>query len=151
MKRGLLPILACTFMLMNCSGNQPSTLGVAKGTLTPCPSSSNCVSTSSTDEKHRIEPLHFTGSATEAWKTLVAVVKAMKRSHIVTQSDTYIHAEFASAFFRFVDDVEFSIDEKAGTIAMRSASRLGSYDFGVNRKRLETIRARFTALNEKKE
>ena len=151
MKRVLLSILACTFMLVQCSGNQPSNIGIVKGTITPCPSSPNCVSTNSTDEKHSIEPIHFTGSARKAWETLVVVVKEMKRSHIVTERDTYIHAEFTSALFRFIDDVEFSLNETTGTIAMRSASRIGHSDFGVNRKRMETIRAQFVALNRKKE
>jgi uncharacterized protein (DUF1499 family) len=64
----------------------------------------------------------------------------MKRSNIVTVGDDYIHAEFTSAFFRFVDDVEFYFDSDAKTIHMRSASRIGYSDFGVNRKRLDDIK-----------
>jgi uncharacterized protein (DUF1499 family) len=67
----------------------------------------------------------------------------MKRSKIVTDLDLYIHAEFTSAFFRFVDDVEFYFDDKAKTLHVRSASRIGRSDFGVNRKRIEELRSRF--------
>jgi uncharacterized protein (DUF1499 family) len=75
----------------------------------------------------------------------------MKRSRIVKTEDTYIHAEFTSAIFRFVDDVEFYLDDTAKTIHMRSASRVGKSDFGVNRKRMEKVRAHFTALAGEKE
>jgi len=151
MKGRLFSILACTVMLVHCSGNQPSHLKNKAGTILPCPSSPNCVSTASTDAKHRIEPIRFTGSPERAWETLVTVVKSMKGSRIVTRSDTYLHAEFTSALFRFVDDVECSLSDAAGAIAMRSASRRGYYDLGVNRKRMETIRTRFMALHQDKE
>ena len=59
----------------------------------------------------------------------------------MTTTETYLHAEFKSAVFRFVDDVEFFADEGAGVIQVRSAARVGNSDLGVNRKRLETIRA----------
>jgi uncharacterized protein (DUF1499 family) len=68
-----------------------------------------------------------------------------KRTKIVTETSTYLHAEFTSALWRFVDDVEFSIDENAKLIHMRSASRLGRSDFGVNRKRIEDIRKSWAA------
>lgn len=151
MKGLLCYILACTVMLVHCSGNQQSHLKGGTGKILPCPSSPNCVSTESTDKKHRIDPLRFTGPADRAWKTLLTVVKSMQRSRIVTKSDTFMHVEFTSTLFRFVDDVEFSLSDAAGIIAMRSASRRGYYDFGVNRKRMESIRARFTALQEERE
>jgi uncharacterized protein (DUF1499 family) len=67
----------------------------------------------------------------------------MKRCRIIAMDDHYIHAEFTSAFFRFVDDVEFYFDSEAKIIHMRSASRIGYSDFGVNRKRLEKLRSLF--------
>jgi uncharacterized protein (DUF1499 family) len=62
---------------------------------------------------------------------------------MVTVEDRYIHAEFTSALFRFVDDVEFQIDAESGLIHFRSASRVGRSDLGVNRKRMESIRMAF--------
>jgi uncharacterized protein (DUF1499 family) len=72
----------------------------------------------------------------------------MKRSRIITDTDTYIHAEFASAIFGFVDDVEFWFDESTKLIHVRSAARLGYSDLGVNRKRVEYIRAQWKALGK---
>lgn len=77
---------------------------------------------------------------------LITVVKSMKRSKIVTVSDHYLHVEFSSLIFRFVDDVEFALDDTTGTVHFRSAARLGYSDFGVNRKRMEEIRSRYNAL-----
>jgi len=74
---------------------------------------------------------------------LIGVIKGMKRCRIITKDDHYIHAEFTSAFFRFVDDVEFYFDSEAKIIQMRSASRIGYSDFGVNRERLEKLRSLF--------
>ncbi len=73
----------------------------------------------------------------------------MKRARIITAQKGYIHAEFTSFLFRFVDDVEFVLDEGSKTIHVRSASRVGYSDLGVNRKRVEAIRSRFDALQRK--
>jgi uncharacterized protein (DUF1499 family) len=74
---------------------------------------------------------------------LIGVIQGIKRCRIITMDDHYIHAEFTSAFFRFVDDVEFYFDSEAKIIHMRSASRIGYSDFGVNRERLEKVRSLF--------
>jgi uncharacterized protein (DUF1499 family) len=76
---------------------------------------------------------------------LLAVLGSMKRVEIVTREEGYLHAEFTSAVFRFVDDVEFSIDDRNNVIHVRSASRLGFSDLGVNRRRVEDIRKRFAS------
>ena len=65
----------------------------------------------------------------------------MPRTKIVTENETYLYAEFASNLMGFVDDVEFYLDKTAGVIHVRSASRLGQSDLGVNRQRIEAIRA----------
>jgi hypothetical protein len=67
----------------------------------------------------------------------------MDRVNIVTVESDYIHAEFISAFLHFVDDVEFCFDDENKTIHVRSASRIGYYDLGVNRRRVERIRNSF--------
>jgi uncharacterized protein (DUF1499 family) len=69
-------------------------------------------------------------------------VLSMPRVRITEDEPGYIRAEFSSRFFKFVDDVEFLLDAQTGRIDYRSASRVGYYDFGVNRRRLETIRGR---------
>jgi uncharacterized protein (DUF1499 family) len=70
----------------------------------------------------------------------------MERTNIITETDNYLYAEFTSKLMGFVDDVEFLLDDSAKVIHVRSASRLGQSDLGVNRKRIEAIREKF---NEK--
>jgi uncharacterized protein (DUF1499 family) len=144
--RGFLLILACLAILPQCSGSRPANLGVTNGILSPCPSSPNCVSSQSPDKEHYVAPLRYEGTLTEARETLFSVIKSMDRARIVTDKGSYIHAEFTSALFRFVDDVEFYFDDANKTIHLRSASRVGYSDFGANRKRIENIRTRFMNL-----
>ncbi len=128
------------------AGHAPSTLGMRDGKLAPCPDRPNCVSSQAPDEAHRIAPLPFTGDAAAAMAALAGVVRAMPRATIVTESPGYLHIEFASATFGFVDDAEFALAAGAKVIHVRSAARLGYRDFGVNRERVETIRVSFVAL-----
>jgi len=151
MSRGLLFALVVSVMFASCSGSRPTNLGMREGKLSPCPESPNCVSSQSTDERHFIAPLSYDGSRAEARDKLVSIVQSMKRSSIISKEDTYIHAEFTSALFRFIDDVEFYFDDTAKTIHMRSASRVGYSDLGVNRKRIEAIRSKFTPRTGAKE
>jgi uncharacterized protein (DUF1499 family) len=134
-------LLAIALLVTGCTGARPPDLGVKNGNLAPCPSSPNCVSSQSGDPGHAVEPLRYTSSAPEAMARLRRIIGAMKRAKVVTESDTYLHVEFTSALFRFVDDVEFLNDEPNKMIHVRSASRLGYSDLGVNRKRVERIRA----------
>ena len=105
------------------------------------------MSSRATTSRHAIAPLAFDGPATEAWKQLVAAIRAMPGATIVTDERVtggrYLHAEFASRVFGFVDDVECLLADGAKAIDLRSASRLGSYDFGANRARVEALRAAF--------
>ena len=127
------------------AGKQPTNLGVQSGQLAPCPSTPNCVSSQSQNAQNKIEPLTYNSSPTEAIANLKTVIKSLPKTKIITETENYLYAEFTSALMGFVDDVEFYLDEGAKTIHVRSASRLGQSDLGVNRKRIETIR---TKLNE---
>jgi len=127
------------------AGKRPANLGVQSGQLAPCPSSPNCVSSFSQDAEHKIEPLAYNSQAAVAMANLQQAIEYEEKTKIVTATDNYLYAEFASRLMGFVDDVEFLLDEKAKVIHVRSASRLGESDLGVNRKRIETIR---TALNQ---
>ncbi|MBF2029593.1 MAG: DUF1499 domain-containing protein [Oscillatoriales cyanobacterium C42_A2020_001] len=133
------PMLA-TGGLFSFTGDRPTNLGVDNGLLAPCPSSPNCVSSQSKDSEHRIEPLRFEGNAVEAMQKLQAVIQALPRTEIIAAKENYLYVEFASALMGFVDDVEFYVDPVENVIQVRSASRLGESDLGVNRKRIETIR-----------
>ena len=136
-----LPIfgLAC----LSFFSRKPEHLGVVNGRLADCPTSPNCVCSQASDPDHQIEPFRFEGSSAEALTRLQSIVAAMSGARLVTADERYLHAEFTSRLFRFVDDVEFSIDPGTQTIQVRSASRVGRSDLGVNRQRLEEIRRRF--------
>jgi len=123
--------------------SRPDNLGAVDGKLPGCPESPNCVSTSATDEQHAIDPLKFEGSAADAMVRLKSAIQSLPRTVIAASDETYLHAEFTSLIFRYVDDVEFVIDEEAGTIQVRSASRTGYSDLGANRSRVEAILAAY--------
>ena len=122
-----------------CSGNKATT-GIVNNRLTPCPDSPNCVSSDATDDAHHVEPYRLRAGPEETWHELRTVVLAQKRVKLITFEESYLHAEFRSAVFRFVDDAEFQLRASDGIIAVRSASRVGYSDFGVNRERVENIR-----------
>jgi len=111
--------------------------------LMPCPGTPNCVSSLSVDESFRVKPFSTGTDARASWQRLHDVVSGMKRSKVVAFDDRYMHVEFRSLVFRFVDDVEFLLDAERGEIHVRSASRVGNSDLGVNRRRVEEIRNLF--------
>jgi uncharacterized protein (DUF1499 family) len=124
------------------SWKRPDNLGVKDGRLAPCKRTPNCVSSQAdpADGEHHIAPIPFKGSALEAMVAAKRAVESMERATIVRQDRGYLYAEFRSRLLGYVDDVELAYDEKAGVFHVRSASRLGRRDFGVNRKRVETLR-----------
>lgn len=136
-------LLLLAALLICCRGTRPANLGMKDVTLAPCPSSPNCVSSQSSDDAHRIAPVTYSGRAADAMKKLSAIIQTFPRTSLITVSDTYLHAELTSAIFRFVDDVELLADDASKIIHVRSASRLGTSDLGVNRKRVEEIRRRW--------
>ena len=136
-------MFALTFILSTCSTDQAINTGATNGRLSPCPKSPNCVSSLSDDTSHYVTPLRYKRSLEEARERLISVINSMKRSEIVTAERNYIHTTFKSGLFRFVDDVEFSFDNQRKVIDVRSASRMGYSDLGVNRKRVEEIRQKF--------
>jgi uncharacterized protein (DUF1499 family) len=149
MIKALSSIISLGILVAGCTGSRPMNLGVHDGKLAPCPASQNCVSSQSNDKTHAVEPIRFSGTSAEAMADLKKIISGMPRNRIVTETETYLHAEFTSALFRFVDDVEFWLDESTRTIHLRSASRIGSSDLGVNRKRVEDLRLALNALRPK--
>lgn len=132
--------------LMSLFSRRPANLGVSDGQLRPCPKSPNCVSTQALHEQQRMDAIRFDGDATDAMRRLCEVIGAMPLAKVVSQDERYLHVEFTSRWFRFVDDVEFLIDDQRKEIHFRSASRAGHSDLGVNRRRMETISAAFSQL-----
>ncbi len=119
----------------------PKHLGLTGGKLAPCPGSPNSVSSAATDPRHAIAPFILERSAGAAKEELKQAAVKMPRAKLISEADHYLHFEFRSLIFRFVDDVEFQLDEGTKTIQLRSASRVGYWDLGVNRRRVERFRA----------
>lgn len=145
MKKQILVGLVSLILLTGCAETMPD-LGINNGELTPCPKTPNCVNSQAVGEKQYIQPIRYAGTQQEARARLLQILDSLKRTKILTAQENYIRAEFTSALFRFVDDVEFYFpEEQAGetVIHIRSASRIGYSDLGANRKRIERIRSEF--------
>lgn len=125
--------------MFNFAGKRPDNLGVKDGKLASCPGTPNCVNSQSDNPQSKIEPLPAVAIA-----DLRKVIEGMEGSKIIEQTDNYLYAEFKTKLMGFVDDVEFYLEPNENVIHVRSASRLGKSDLGVNRKRIETIREKLT-------
>jgi len=117
------------------SWKRPGNLGVREGKLAPCKRSPNCVCSQANpaDAEHYIAPLHGTMDA------VAKAVAGFPRASVIERRNDYLYAEFRSRLLRYVDDVEFFFDGRV--LQVRSCSRLGRRDFGVNRKRIEALRS----------
>ena len=140
-------------------GGQRPELGVADGRLQPPSPTPNSVS--SQTHLHpghpqaayaAVEPLPLKAAgAAASLRVLADVLQAMPGVTVVEQKDNYLRAQAQTRWLKFIDDLEFWIDPQVNPqqarIEVRSASRLGRKDFGVNRQRLEAIRAAYLAAN----
>lgn len=124
-------------------GKRPRNLGVRDGELAPCPNKPNCVNSRAADRRHAIEPLPVHGDPALSMQRLQEILAAMPRTEVIVARPDYLYAECETRLLGFVDDLEFYCD--GGEIHVRSASRLGHSDLGVNRKRVERIRAIYEA------
>ena len=107
-----------------------------------CPASPNCVSSRNLDGKHRIAPFTLQGDSVHAWDAVRAEASALPRTRVIAESATELLLECRSRLFHFVDEVHLVLDLEAKVVHVRSASRTGYWDFGVNRKRIEALRSR---------
>ncbi|PPA71882.1 DUF1499 domain-containing protein [Jeotgalibacillus proteolyticus] len=112
---------------------------IRKGRLLALSSKKNSVSTQTDQQDKKMNPLPFKGSLKESHEKIMLILTGKQDAEIRTSAEDYIHAVTKTKVLRFKDDVEFLFDEKNKLIHFRSESRLGSYDFGVNRKRMEKI------------
>lgn len=130
---------------MSISASTPDNLGVRDGKLAKCPESPNCVSTQAASDTHRMEPIPLTIEPAEMVEKIKSTVgKNFSRAVLVEQQAGYLRYEFSSLVFRFVDDVEFFVDDKERKLHFRSASRVGHSDLGANRRRMNLIRKKLT-------
>lgn len=134
-------ILLLVGLLLSCAGTRPADLGVREGRLAPCPPRPNCVCSDARDASHRVEALQLHPDARDVWEGVREAVARMPRTRIVAEADGYLHAECESRLLGFVDDLELHLRPDQGVVAVRSASRLGYSDMGVNRARVESLRS----------
>lgn len=140
----LVVLLAACIVYFILGNTRPSNLGVTSdGKLLACPSSPNCVSSQAdkNDKRHYIEPIAYTQDRTDAQLVLEKYLLTVKEVNIVANELGYIHVEATSDLMRYIDDVEFYLPKTEKVIHVRSASRVGYSDRGVNRARIEKIRA----------
>jgi uncharacterized protein (DUF1499 family) len=121
----------------------PGESPVKQTPLDPCPNTPNCVNSLESDPDHHIAPLTFEGSGEEALNRLKRIVEKMEGATIVSSNPEGFQAEFTTKLFGFVDDVSFLLREEDKAIHVRSASRVGYWDLGANRRRVEKIREAF--------
>jgi len=128
-------------LLTGCAGKpeQPANVTRARAELAACPASPNCVSTEEQSAIHRLDAPTLKVSPEQAWPAVIAAVAALPRATLTYQNQYHLRAEFRSWLFRFTDDVEIYVDTVNNRLAMRSASRFGYSDLGVNARRLENL------------
>jgi uncharacterized protein (DUF1499 family) len=145
----LLAVLLLTLawgLLFGLPGRAPDNLGVqADGRLAPCPGTPNCVSSHAGDGYHAITALPLADPTGEGLARLRAVLTGMPGMRIEREDEGYLYATQRTRWLGFVDDIEFLGDGERRVLHVRSASRIGRSDFGVNRARVETIRSALAA------
>ena len=135
-------ILAVTLAALGngCSGIKTDANATGLETLARCPDRPNCVSSEASDANHAVESMQLKGDTATGWEGVRRVVGRWPRTGIVKATDRYLHVECKSRVFGFVDDLELLLDPVTGEVAIRSASRVGYSDLGVNRRRVEALR-----------
>lgn len=130
------------------TGKMPGDLGVTEGRLKGLSKTPNCVSSQAglypdhpQKEYASIAPLKFAGDGDQAMDKLAAALAKTERTVVVKREPGYIYAQSTTALLKFTDDLELWLDKANGVIQVRSSSRLGQKDFGVNRARIEALRA----------
>lgn len=127
-------------------GAKPKDLGLLDGKLRPCPvGSQNCVASETPEPARHVDSIRLHVDPSLALERIASVIGEMPRAKVVTRNDAYLHAEFTSLIFRFVDDLELRLDRDTSTVHVRSASRVGKGDLGVNRRRVEELEQRLRA------
>ncbi|MDH5728387.1 MAG: DUF1499 domain-containing protein [Gammaproteobacteria bacterium] len=112
-----------------------------------CPDKPNCVSSQASRQQQQIAPIVYIGDQVTAIQNLKQLMLDLPRVQLVSEKNHYLHFSVTTAVFRFVDDVEFIFDDTSKVIHVRSASRVGYSDMGVNRKRVENIRQLFQTID----
>jgi uncharacterized protein (DUF1499 family) len=130
------------FIYVNISNKLPEGLGITDGELMSCPSSPNCVSTQASPEdlEHYAEPIVYTGDRMKTQLSIESFMLGKGNAHLVSSTLGYVHFEVKSPLVGYIDDVEFYLPAADSVVHVRSASRVGYSDFGVNRERVRQIK-----------
>jgi len=115
---------------------------LVNGRLRSCPPTPNCVSSESNAPHAHVEPLRFTKPPVAAWADLKTSIRVLGGT-IVEEQDGFLWATFTSRLFHFVDDMEFRLVAEEGVIQLRSGSRVGRSDLGINSERVKRLRVLF--------
>jgi uncharacterized protein (DUF1499 family) len=127
-------------ILWGCSGNPAERHNSESSGFLDCPDTPNCVSSLAKNPKYRVEPFRLKKDPKTSWDIVKKTVELLPRTKVVSADNSDIHAECRSLIFRFVDDLTLHLTPSNGIIHLRSASRIGYSDLGVNRRRVETLR-----------
>ena len=116
----------------------PKTTGLVNGSLHPCPKSPNCVCCCHNEPSHYIAPLPL--SSEKTLDQIQAFLSEHYIAQVVQRTPDYLHVVVTTPTMHFKDDLEFSINRQKSVVMVRSASRVGYSDGGVNRARIEALR-----------
>jgi len=133
------PLLLVT-ILWGCSGNPAERHNSESSGFLDCPDKPNCVSSLAKNPKYRVEPFLLKNDPKTSWDIVQKTIGSLPRTKIVSSNNIDIHAECRSMIFRFVDDLTLHLNPSKSIVHIRSASRIGYSDLGVNRRRIETLR-----------
>ena len=111
--------------------------------LKECPNSPNCVSSQTDKQSHKVQAFSYVRDEKQVWTELEKILLSLSNVDLVQKKDAYIHVTFTTPIMRFVDDFELLLEKDKKLIHVRSASRVGYYDLGANRKRVEKLRQLF--------
>ncbi len=142
----IVPLMLVT-ILWGCSGKPPERQNSEASDFLDCPDTPNCVSSLAKNPKHRVEPFKLNKDPKTSWSIVEKTVELLLRTKVVSADSSNIHAECKSMIFQFVDDLTLHLTPSKGIIHIRSASRIGYSDFGVNRRRVENIRKNLRQKN----
>ena len=134
------------FFTRNFPPKKPASIGITAGSLALCGNKPNCVCSLDNRPNHMISPWNWAGSEAIGIEKIEALVNSYPRTKVISKSGNYLHAEFRTSIFGFIDDVEFLVDINAKKIHIRSASRLGYSDLGANLSRVEKLRTLFAQI-----
>ena len=139
----MLTVFICLVFIVGCTTGKQNVSWVNDGSVTLCPGKPNCVSSMQKDSKFFIEPFRYQVEKAAALAALKEILITQKKTVFVKETADYLHVTFKTKCLGFTDDVEFYFPADKKLIHIRSASRVGYSDLGVNRRRMERLRSLF--------